>query len=1013
MHVGIAPEKAKVPEHCITSNQTELLTRNQGVSNLKSIANLLSPTQVMTRLIASLLLMIVCQGVPSSRQVTKVTPIASMRVDQALTIGARAIIRGTVEGIRSQFDAERNMVFTYISLRVEQVLKGRLDKSEIVLKEEGGETDVAGCRVWGTPQFQPGERVIVWLDTWSDGSLRTYQLFLGKFAINRDQKTGSDIVSRDRADADYAMLAPGASEALISEGSRELTAFTREILESVGANASRSRDFEERYFSDVPLLAEPPEYRKSNPDGFEPRVVLLPIPARWFEPDNGDTVNYYVASAGIPNPQVVDDVAAAIDAWQRVPATSLKLFNGGLREICSGVNGVVPVVFNNCDGRFQPEPDCARIIARGGIIWDNRITKQTNGQVFRKALRGFMSLNPYSACSYENHCDLREVVTHELGHSLGLGHSVYPEATMYGTIHFDSRCAALRTDDARALAFVYPTVDPGPKPLAITTSTISDGVEGRHFVQVLEAEGGTLPYSWSFIPAPGRPPEGTTVDPSGALVGPLLKPGSSTFLLVVTDANGDTATRQFTATVFSRSSMFDSQFLSQSVPSVLRTGQQFTATIRWSNAGSASWDSSTAFAAISQYPSNNRTWGTDRVAPGPPIVQSGGQLELRMNLTAPSREGAYDFQWQLFQKDLGLFGDPSPAVTVFVYSSLPLTIDEPAPVRGFVGAGFDYQLKASGGEAPYSWTITDGTLPAGLSLAGSSGRLAGTPVSIGSTSVIVRVTDSQGRTADKQITINILDSQLQIATTSLPGAVLGVAYSAQLAAVGGKAPLQWAITRGVLATGLALNGSSGAVTGVPTSAGDFEFDVRVTDAESKSSSKSFVLSVAPASLRIDSTGPVQATRGSPLALQLTASGGVQPYDWSLEMGSLPAGLSLDATGLISGTPTASATSQTVVIGVRDAQSRLATSSLQIVVQDAQNAPVVSSVKYKSGKRKLIVRGERFDAQSQLELDGSIVPARFDLDMLTAKKLSLASGSHQVRVINSAGAASPAFGFAVP
>src|SRR5262249_9751851 len=158
----------------------------------------------------------------------------------------------------------------------------------------------------------------------------------------------------------------------------------------------------------------------------------------------------------------------------------------------------------------------------------------------------------------------REVVTHELGHALGLGHSEFPEATMFGTIHFDGRCASLRTDDAHALTFVYPPVDPGVRPLSISTSNVSDGIVGAHFVQVLEADGGAMPYTWSWLPGPNRVPEGLVVDPGGALVGSLLEAGTFNFDIEVSDAAGAVFDKQLTMTVVPATPNYSSQFVSQS-----------------------------------------------------------------------------------------------------------------------------------------------------------------------------------------------------------------------------------------------------------------------------------------------------------------------------------------------------------------------------------------------------------------------------------------------------------------
>ncbi len=149
-----------------------------------------------------------------------------------------------------------------------------------------------------------------------------------------------------------------------------------------------------------------------------------------------------------------------------------------------------------------------------------------------------------------------------------------------------------------------------------------------------------------------------------------------------------------------------------------------------------------------------------------------------------------------------------------------------------VGVAYSATLGASGGTPPYSWAITSGALPAGLTLS-SSGAISGTPSTAGSVSFGVQVTDSTTptpETASAQLSITVASATatLAVTTTSLPSAVVGVAYSASLGASGGTLPYSWAITSGALPAGLTLS-SSGAITGTPSTAGSASFGVQVTD----------------------------------------------------------------------------------------------------------------------------------------------------------------------------------------
>lgn len=139
----------------------------------------------------------------------------------------------------------------------------------------------------------------------------------------------------------------------------------------------------------------------------------------------------------------------------------------------------------------------------------------------------------------------------------------------------------------------------------------------------------------------------------------------------------------------------------------------------------------------------------------------------------------------------------------------------------------------------------------------------------------------------------------------------------QTFSVTGSTALTFAVVGGMLPPGLDLT-KTGAktfrITGVPTLAGNYSFDVRATDTSGNSATKTYAMAV----LGITNT-PTQATVGTPYSFQFTAAGGVALYTYSINSGSLPAGLSMDATGLITGTPT-DPTPTSFTVQVQDANS---------------------------------------------------------------------------------------------
>jgi Putative Ig domain len=170
--------------------------------------------------------------------------------------------------------------------------------------------------------------------------------------------------------------------------------------------------------------------------------------------------------------------------------------------------------------------------------------------------------------------------------------------------------------------------------------------------------------------------------------------------------------------------------------------------------------------------------------------------------------------------------DPSSRIKIST-SSLP---------NGQIGAAYSTTLAATGGVSPYTWSLTSGSLPAGLTLNASTGAITGTPsASVGSTPLTFKVTDSStpGLTQTATFTLTISPASLAISTSSLPNGQTGVAYSATLAATGGVSPYTWSLTSGFLPAGLTLNASTGAITGTPSaSVASTPLTFKVADASS-------------------------------------------------------------------------------------------------------------------------------------------------------------------------------------
>src|SRR5215831_2641638 len=288
---------------------------------------------------------------------------------------------------------------------------------------------------------------------------------------------------------------------------------------------------------------------------------------------------------------------------------------------------------------------------------------------------------------------------------------------------------------------------------------------------------------------------------------------------------------------------------------------------------------------------------------------------------------------------------PAPA------DSKPFSISVSSLPSAQTGAAYSALIVVTGGAAPYSWSITAGSLPAGLTLNASNGLITGTPMAAGTSSFTIKVTDSESPAASKtsSLSIEVGPPSLTITSASpLPSGQQNVAYSQTLAATGGTAPYTWSIAVGTLPAGLAINASIGVISGTPTGTGTSNFTVQVTDSESPALSKTKALSItiASATLAITTASLPDGQQSVAYSQTLAATGGTTPYTWSIAIGTLPAGLAINAsTGVISGTPTGTGTSSftvQVTDSASPAQSR--TANLSIIINGTGSFTVSVSPK---------------------------------------------------------------------
>ncbi|MEK6192569.1 MAG: putative Ig domain-containing protein [Chloroflexota bacterium] len=276
----------------------------------------------------------------------------------------------------------------------------------------------------------------------------------------------------------------------------------------------------------------------------------------------------------------------------------------------------------------------------------------------------------------------------------------------------------------------------------------------------------------------------------------------------------------------------------------------------------------------------------------------------------------------------------------------PITLSPATLPSGTVGVAYSQTITGSGGTAPYTFAVTSGTLPGGLTLT-PAGVLAGTPTSAGTSIVTIRGTDANGCFATVTYTMIIAPACPVISIgPPPPNGTVGVAYTHTLTGSGGTAPYTFTITGGTLPAGVTLT-PAGVLAGTPTNAGSSSVTIRGTDANGCFADTAYTIVIAPAPPPPPVCPPItlappvlpNGTVGVAYNQTITGSGGTAPYTFTVTVGTLPAGMTLTPTGLLSGTPSTAGTS-TVTIRGTDANGCFATLPYTIIIAPAPPPPPV-------------------------------------------------------------------------
>nr|WP_051885233.1 putative Ig domain-containing protein [Lysobacter antibioticus] len=479
------------------------------------------------------------------------------------------------------------------------------------------------------------------------------------------------------------------------------------------------------------------------------------------------------------------------------------------------------------------------------------------------------------------------------------------------------------------------TIGAPTSPIIVSPASISP-VLGVPFSQALSATGGVAPYS--FVHTSGTLPTGLTFS-GGAFGGTPTQRGSFAVNITVTDSS--TPTPLTTVKSYAIVIPIVAPVISPTTLPAMAVGIPYNTSL-----------SSTGGVAPYIY----SVQAAPNLLPPGLSLSSGGVIS-----GTPTTTGTYTFR--ILSEDSSGSQDGSDNIGNRLYTvtvtAAPVIVVDPATIPGAtVGVAYSQTFTASGGTSPYTFAISAGALPAGLTLA-SGGGLTGTPTAAGTFNFTVRATDANTFTGTRAYTLTVAAPTTSIAPTTLPNGTVAAAYSQSITASGGIAPYTYAITAGALPAGLSL-ASNGTLSGTPTAGGSFNFTVTATGSSTgtgapHTGSRAYTLVIAPPTIALPATTLANGTVAVAYSATLNpASGGTAPYTYAVTAGALPPGISLSSAGVLSGTPTAAGTFNFAVTATDSSTGTGAYSSaprgysLQIINIPPVANPVSATVAYDSG-----------------------------------------------------------------
>ncbi len=443
-------------------------------------------------------------------------------------------------------------------------------------------------------------------------------------------------------------------------------------------------------------------------------------------------------------------------------------------------------------------------------------------------------------------------------------------------------------------------------PFTLSPLTLPDGTAGKFYVSGVSS---SVPAT--FAVTGGTPPPGLlfTPIPNGIAINHIATTaGVYHFQLTATDSSNRTVSQDYLINIASQAITVNPI----SVPPAVATVPY---SVDFSATGGTPRYTYAVFDADSQTPTT----------PGGLLLSTGGTL------AGIPQPGIWSFTIQATDSK-GATGSGDYILPIAPTSLIVVPLVLP---NGTLGQPYSTPMSANGGTAPYTFSLSTGVLPKGVTLS-PSGALAGTPQQAGMFNINITAIDALGAAGSRSYQFIINGATITLGPSTLPDAMANQPYLLHLTASGGVAPYVFTMqVANAWVNGLQL-ASDGTISGTPIAdaPGLLDFNVIVTDANGSTGTRECYINLRYGVLSLSPTGLPHATVGSAYTATITASGGTPPYVFSLYPSTpLAGGLTLSTTGVLSGTP-AYATNNFLTIRAQDSTGAFGTQNYLIVIDPA-------------------------------------------------------------------------------